>query len=119
MLRDDVLPDGTICHKGDTVCFFPWVMGRTEYADAETFQPERFLSNPKPNPFVFTAFQAGPRTCLGQSLAILEMKCAIARLLLAFEFSFGQDPSTVTYANSLTLPILGGLILHATPLTAN
>ncbi len=68
---------------------------------------ERFLNASKPNPFVYTAFQAGPRTCLGQSFATLEMRCALARLLLAFEFSLEQPADSVTYESSLTLPIKG------------
>jgi hypothetical protein len=43
------------------------------------------------------------------------MKCVISRLLLFFEFTLEQDPSTVTYDTSLTLPIKGGLKVSATP----
>ena len=28
--NDDILPDGTHVYKGDTVVFFPWIMGRSE-----------------------------------------------------------------------------------------
>lgn len=41
------------------------------------------------------------------------MKCVLSRLLLLFEFTLAQDPSTVTYGLSLTLPILGGLQVRA------
>jgi len=116
---DDVLPDGTKVYKGDCVVFVPWVMGRTErlWPNCEEFQPERFLSGAKHSPFVFTAFQAGPRTCLGQNLAILEMKCCIARLLSHFEFKLEQDPSTVTYVNTITLPIRGALMVSVSPVS--
>ena len=114
VLTDDVLPDGTVVKKGDILVFFPWIMGRDKSLwgeDAEEFKPERFLDKPKPNPFIYTAFQAGPRTCLGQNFAILEMKCCIARLLVMFEFALEQDPKSVTYTNSLTLPIKGMSVL--------
>lgn len=114
VFKDDILPDGTPVYKGDIVSFVPWVMGRDPDLwgeDAEIFRPERFIDKPKPSPFVFTAFQAGPRTCLGQNFAMLEMKCVLARLVLLFEFSFAQDPKTITYENSLTLP-MKGKILH-------
>lgn len=76
--------------------------------DAEQFQPaDRFLDKPKPSPFAYTAFQAGPRTCLGQNFAMLEMKSVLARLVLSYEFSFAQDPKKITYENSLTLPMKG------------
>jgi cytochrome P450 len=108
--KDEVLPDGTPVRKGDLISFFPWIMGRDTDLwgpDAGEFKPERFLENMKPSPFVFTAFQAGPRTCLGQNFAMLEMKTVLARLLLKYEFKLGQDVNTVTYENSLTLPIKG------------
>jgi cytochrome P450 len=55
----DTLPDGTKIEKGDTVVFFPWLMGRDKslWTDPLTFDPTRFLDKPKPSPFVFTAFQ--------------------------------------------------------------
>jgi len=119
VMKDDVLPDGTSVRKGDLLVFSPWVMGRQTALwgpDALQFRPERFADNYKPNPFVFTAFQAGPRTCLGQNFAILEMKCALARLLSMFEFKLEQSAESVTYSNTLTLPIRGGLCLSATPI---
>ena len=108
--KDEILPDGTPVRTGDLVSFFPWIMGRdTDLwgSDAREFKPERFLENMKPSLFVFTAFQAGPRTCLGQNFAILEMKTVLARLLMKYEFKLGQDESSITYENSLTLPIKG------------
>lgn len=51
--------------------------------------------------------QAGPRTCLGQNFAILEMKCTLARLVSQFEFTLEQPADSVTYASTLTLPIKG------------
>lgn len=117
--QDDVLPDGTKIRRGDVVSFQPYFMGRDPDNWGETalkFDPTRFIDKPKPSPFIFTAFQAGPRTCLGQNFAILEMKCAVARLLLAFSFELGQEPSTVTYLNSLTLPMKDGMLVKAKPL---
>lgn len=63
-------------------------------------------------------YSAGPRTCLGQNLALLEMKCVIARLLHNFEFRLEQDPSKVTYINTLVLPIDGGLNVSVKPRTS-
>ena len=56
---------------------------------------------------LLTYSQAGPRICLGQNLALLEMKYALSRLVLQFRLKLEQDPSTVTYASTLTLPIKG------------
>lgn len=130
--KDDVFPDGTAVRKGDLISFSPWVMGRTEelWPNAHAFRPERFYSRTvdgddsgvlskqitlsKPSPFLFIAFQAGPRTCLGQNMAILEMKCCLARLLSSFKFELAQSEDSVTYCNTITLPIRGGLKVKST-----
>jgi len=141
VVSDCVLPDGTKVFRGDTVVFCPWTMGRNKAIwgeDALEFNPDRFVSNLKPSPFLFTAFQAGPRTCLGQSLAMLEMKVeyhkcscfeentntlptrthththtktSLAQILRQFSFTLACDPSSITYVNSLTLPIKGSFVV--------
>eukprot|EP00602_Paraphysomonas_sp_CaronLab_P010193 CAMPEP_0185018244 /NCGR_PEP_ID=MMETSP1103-20130426/1030_1 /TAXON_ID=36769 /ORGANISM="Paraphysomonas bandaiensis, Strain Caron Lab Isolate" /LENGTH=496 /DNA_ID=CAMNT_0027547987 /DNA_START=39 /DNA_END=1529 /DNA_ORIENTATION=+ len=116
-LKDDTLPDGTFVPKGYLVIFCPWLMGRTEslWENCMTFNPDRFFNTPKPSPFKFTAFQAGPRICLGQNLAMLEMKCVLARLLLSFSFKLEQDADTVTYMSTISMPIKDGLRVSTTP----
>jgi cytochrome P450 len=60
VMKDDVLPDGTQVRKGDIVSFQAYSMGRDPDLWGENcneFVPERFLTNTKPNPFIFTAFQ--------------------------------------------------------------
>jgi cytochrome P450 len=117
VFKDDVLPDGTQVKQGDLMIFLPWCMGRDPDLwgdDCLDFKPERFLDkNSRPSPFVFTAFQAGPRTCLGQNFALLEMKTAIARMLLIYSFALAQDANSITYENSLTLPMRGGMLVTA------
>ena len=61
------------------------------------------------------SFLGGPRTCLGQNMALLEMKCVIARLLHNFEFKLEEDPAAVTYINTLVLPIKDGLQVSVKP----
>ena len=124
--KDDTLPCGTQVLKGDLVGFSPWVMGRTEeyWPNALEFKVNRFYATTdgpndppnsanmtvvKPSPFMFSAFQAGPRMCLGMNLALLEMKCCLVRLLTQFEFKLAQPADSVTYCNTVTLPIKGGL----------
>lgn len=113
----DILPDGTEIKGGEIVSFSPYIMGRdpTLWEDPMRFNPGRFFNQTKPSPFVFTAFQAGPRVCLGQNMAILEMKCVLARVLRVFSVRLAQDRESVTYRNSITLPIKGGLKISLLP----
>ncbi|KAH9761804.1 cytochrome P450 704B1 [Citrus sinensis] len=86
ILEDDVLPDGTKVKAGGMVTYVPYSMGRMEYnwgPDAASFKPERWLKDgvfQNASPFKFTAFQAGPRICLGKDSAYLQMKMALAIL---------------------------------------
>jgi cytochrome P450 len=118
-VKDDVLPDGFKAHAGDSVCFFPWVMGRSAELwgeDCLEFKPDRFLGALKPSPFVFTAFQAGPRACLGQAMALVEAQFVLARVYGAFELELAPAeqaaPGGVRPADSLTLPQSRGVTMR-------
>ncbi|XWS23173.1 hypothetical protein CRYUN_Cryun29cG0098200 [Craigia yunnanensis] len=93
ILEDDILPDGTKVKAGGMVTYVPYSMGRMEYnwgPDAASFRPERWLKEgyfQNASPFKFTAFQAGPRICLGKDSAYLQMKMALAIFCRFFKFS--------------------------------
>ncbi|KAL3840566.1 hypothetical protein ACJIZ3_025157 [Penstemon smallii] len=92
ILEDDILPDGTKVKAGGMVTYVPYSMGRMEYnwgPDAALFKPERWLKDgifQNASPFKFTAFQAGPRICLGKDSAYLQMKMALAILCRFYQF---------------------------------
>ncbi|KAL3654243.1 hypothetical protein CASFOL_003924 [Castilleja foliolosa] len=92
ILEDDVLPDGTKVKAGGMVTYVPYSMGRMKYnwgPDAGLFKPERWLKDgvfQNASPFKFSAFQAGPRICLGKDSAYLQMKMALAILCRFYEF---------------------------------
>ncbi|KAL9225951.1 hypothetical protein vseg_001821 [Gypsophila vaccaria] len=92
ILKDDVLPDGTKVKAGGMVTYVPYSMGRMDYnwgTDAASFRPERWLKDgffQNASPFKFTAFQAGPRICLGKDSAYLQMKMALAILCRFYKF---------------------------------
>ncbi|MCO5595736.1 hypothetical protein L7F22_049782 [Adiantum nelumboides] len=91
-LKDDILPDGTPLKAGDQVAYIPYAMGRMPFLwgpDALLFKPQRWRHNgafQPQSPFKFTAFQAGPRMCLGKDAAYLQMKITAALLLRFFHF---------------------------------
>ncbi|XP_049313400.1 cytochrome P450 4d8 [Bactrocera dorsalis] len=55
------------------------------------FLPERHLNNGSASAFLFIPFSAGPRNCIGQKFAMLEMKMIIAKIVREYELlPFGE-----------------------------
>ncbi|KAK9122293.1 hypothetical protein Syun_019910 [Stephania yunnanensis] len=120
ILEDDVLPDGTKVKAGGMVTYVPYSMGRMEYnwgPDAAHFKPERWLNKDgffqNASPFKFTAFQAGPRICLGKDSAYLQMKMTLAILCRFFNFTL-LPKHPVQYRMMTILSMAQGLKLIVT-----
>ncbi|XP_076883878.1 cytochrome P450 704C1-like [Bidens hawaiensis] len=119
--KDDVLPDGFKIKKGDGVGYMAYPMGRMTYIwgqDAEVFRPERWLNNgvfQPESPFKFTAFQGGPRICLGKEFAYRQMKILAAFLVYFFKFKLVDESKQVRYRTMFNLHMDEGLHLYAFP----
>ncbi|GLH10362.1 Probable cytochrome P450 6t1 [Gryllus bimaculatus] len=79
--------------------------------DPEKFDPERFSDENKQNikPFTYMPFGFGPRICIGQRFALLEVKLALIYMVANFELSRedGND-GTIKYAKGMRLlPVSG------------
>ncbi|KAG9141063.1 hypothetical protein Leryth_012641 [Lithospermum erythrorhizon] len=109
-IEADILPSGH-CLKPNTKTVIPFCsMGRMEQIwgeDCLEFKPERWISERggiKNVPsFKFTAFNAGPRSCLGKEMSFIQMKIVAAAVIYHFKFKVveGQSilPSTSVVLN--------------------
>ncbi|KAG0241453.1 hypothetical protein BGW41_005911 [Actinomortierella wolfii] len=121
-IHDDVLPCGTKVCAGDFIGYSTWAMGRTRAVwgeDAEVFIPERWIDdNGKFKPqsqYKFNSFNGGPRICLGQTFATIEILQTTCMLLQRYTFRMTPNHPTVTYKGSITLPMLHPLQTIVTP----
>ncbi|XP_065214565.1 cytochrome P450 4C1-like isoform X2 [Planococcus citri] len=99
-VNEDVrLPSGFLLPTGSLVNMFIFFLHRDKnlYPNPEKFYPERFESRDNRPPFAFIPFSAGPRNCIGQKFAMIEMKIIISKLLLQYQFlpAIKSDPPMI------------------------
>lgn len=104
---------GYAVKKGTFIVVCQYLMNRDRrfFPDPEVFRPERWLpGSPSPHRYAYTPFGAGPRKCIGESLAMMESILVLVRLGQSFELT-KASPSPVELATNLTLVPKGGLRL--------
>lgn len=86
--------------------------------DANDFNPLRFkngVSQAAKHPNAFLGFGMGPRTCLGQNFAMLEVKLVLSLLLQRFSFFLSPEYKHAP-ANYLTMEAQYGVPTIVKPL---
>ena len=85
-------PDGTapiLVRRGELVAFGQYVLSRRKNIygpDADKFRPERWEGHEPGimSGWAYFPFHGGPRACLGQDFALMEVSYTVVRLLQAF-----------------------------------
>jgi cytochrome P450 len=85
-------PDGTspiLVRKGEIVVFSQYVTSRRRNIygeDAHEFRPERWETNEATDiGWAFVPFNGGPRRCLGEDFALMQISYTVVRLLQTFK----------------------------------
>ncbi|XP_068159952.1 LOW QUALITY PROTEIN: probable cytochrome P450 4s3 [Drosophila tropicalis] len=74
--------------KGASISCLIYMLHRdpNSFPEPERFDPDRFYLNERNmHPFAFAAFSAGPRNCIGQKFAMLELKLTLSMLLRHYQ----------------------------------
>jgi len=74
-----------------------WVTQRDEryFSDPLAFRPERWIEGPAPDGFRYFPFGGGPRRCIGQPFALMEIGLVVATLASRFRFRLAPGPPVV------------------------
>ena len=113
-VQDEVV-GGYLVPRGSLVCVSPYVLHRRaeSWPDPLLFRPERFLGGQDRHSHSFLPFGGGPRTCIGQHFAMLEVVLVLATLLQRLRLT--RVPSTQVVPEALvTLRPRDGLTMTAT-----
>lgn len=107
--------------KGSYLTILPYTLHRHPdyWPDPERFDPERFNPNrtePR-HSYSYIPFAAGPRTCIGAGMAMLEIQLVVANLLPRFHMAVAPGARIETAAR-VTLTPKFGMPMRVTPRTA-
>lgn len=101
-LKDDEY-NGLKIQKGSMIVIYIYGAHRSEklWNKPKEFRPERFTKeNIKSKPaFAFMPFGGGPRLCIGNNFAMMEMQLAIVKMIRRFDFQL--DPNQKIDINPL------------------
>ncbi|GLH07853.1 Probable cytochrome P450 4d14 [Gryllus bimaculatus] len=93
-LDEEVNIDDLHLAKGTNVMISPFLMNyNAEYfPEPEKFDPDRFSSenSQRRNPYAYVPFSAGPRNCIGQRFALMEMKSTISKIVRNYKITPGS-----------------------------
>ncbi|HET8940254.1 MAG TPA: cytochrome P450 [Polyangiales bacterium] len=105
--------------KGAQVLVSPYAIHRHPqfWQHPESFAPEAHFApehSEGRSRFAYIPFGAGPRQCIGNALAVMELQILLPTLAAAFDFSLA-DTTGITPEPSMTLRPKGPVLMHARP----
>lgn len=114
-LEEDVEVDGVKIFKDHSLLINIYSLHRNEdYWERPTeFNPYRFLTDDylQRHPYSYIPFSAGPRNCIGQKFALLEMKICLYKVLKNFEVASVHSENELKLAMGITLKSINGIHL--------
>nr|XP_043629474.1 alkane hydroxylase MAH1-like isoform X2 [Erigeron canadensis] len=119
----DILPSGHVVDKHTRIILSFYSIGRMEEIwgdDCLEFKPERWISDQSGRikhvpSYIFTAFHAGPRTCLGKEMGLIQMKMVASAVICNYHVELVEGHK-VCPSDSIILQMKYGLKVRLFPI---
>ena len=99
---EDLHYEGMLLPAGSTICVHYYSLFRSEWIEnADQFDPDRWLaSNPQLPQLkeMFTPFSLGKRACMGQNMAMFQVRIIAAHFVRYFDFELMEEPTFEYFA---------------------
>jgi cytochrome P450 family 110 len=89
-------------------CIYLTHQRKDVYPEPKQFKPERFLER-QFTPYEFMPFGAGVRRCIGEALAMFEMKLVLATILSRYQLALADNKSEKLQRRGFTLAPANGV----------
>ncbi|XP_034240993.1 cytochrome P450 4C1-like [Thrips palmi] len=121
-IKEDLpVTGGYVIPAGSNVTISCFQMGRNPdvWPEPEKFDPDRFLpeNTARRHPYAYVPFSAGPRNCIGQKFAMLEMKSTVSRVIRRCTLSLPSPGYKLEVQGRLILKSTDGVLLKVSPRT--
>ncbi|OWR47721.1 CYP4M25 protein [Danaus plexippus plexippus] len=99
------LSNGHTCPAGTDFNILIYELHRQadQFVEPYKFLPERFLKEPTWHPFSYLPFSAGPRNCIGQKFAMMEMKLLLSKVLTVYRLLPITKPQDIIFYADILL----------------
>ncbi|CAH0727374.1 unnamed protein product, partial [Brenthis ino] len=98
-LKNYKCPPGMDC----TILIFDLHRRSDQFVEPMRFRPERFMEEPTWHPFAYIPFSAGPRNCIGQRFAMIEMKLVLSAVLRKYRLLPVTKPQDISFVVDIIL----------------
>ncbi|RZC37551.1 p450 domain containing protein [Asbolus verrucosus] len=109
--KEAVEYNGTIIPEGITILILAFGIHRNSkyFEEPEKFNPDRFENVDGKTPYAYIPFSAGPRNCIGQKFAMLEMKSTLSKIIRHFELGPAIPQHKLQLAAESVLKSINGI----------
>ncbi|XP_044266775.1 probable cytochrome P450 4d14 [Tribolium madens] len=109
-VTEDIIFGEHLIPKDTNIAIFIYGIHRNPkfFPDPETFNPDRFENLNLP-PFAYIPFSAGPRNCIGQKFAMLEIKSIVSKVVRCFELRSAEPYHNLLLSAETVLKSANGI----------